>query len=110
IQAGVLRFTQPLAIQTPNSAYNLSGSLDLVKDTLDMQMIVALPVSKNLPLAAILLGAPQVGGALFLLDKLLGDPLSNLTTATFDVKGTLADPKVTLKNVMNPQAPQGETK
>ncbi|WP_369602576.1 AsmA-like C-terminal region-containing protein [Hahella sp. SMD15-11] len=102
IQSGVLRFVQPLAIKTPGSAYNLKGTVDLNTEALDLTMIVALPVSKNLPLAALLVGAPQVGGALFLLDKLLGDPLSKLTTATFDVRGTLGKPEVTLQKVIAP--------
>jgi uncharacterized protein YhdP len=43
-------------------------------------------------------GAP-IGGALFVLDKILGDPLSKLTSATYSVTGSWSEPEVDLQGV-----------
>jgi len=45
-------------------------------------------------------GAP-IGGALFVLDKVLGDPLSKLTSATYSVRGSWDEPEVRLKGVFD---------
>ena len=69
--------------------------------TLDMDMLVKLPVVQNLPLAALILGAPQIGGAVWLVDKLLGEPLSAITTARYDITGSWEKPNVKLSTAMN---------
>lgn len=98
---GVMKLEQPLAIKAPSSAYKITGEADLNAETLNMEMVTILPVTQNLPLAALLVGAPQVGGALFLIDRLLGDPLSRLTSVTYTIKGNFQDPKLELKGMFD---------
>ncbi|WP_026180294.1 YhdP family protein [Hahella ganghwensis] len=114
IREGVVTMETPLAIQGPSSAYKITGKTSLVDDSLDLQMVVVLPVTQNLPLAALLVGAPQVGGALFLIDKLLGEPLSSLTSATYEIKGTFQEPEMKLQQMFDqsrkPRAETGKSK
>ncbi len=98
---GTLTLEKPLALQGPSSAYKFTGTANLKDETLDMDMVVVLPLTKNLPLAALFLGAPQIGGAVWVIDKLLGEPLSKLTSATYEMKGSWDDPEITLKNVFD---------
>jgi uncharacterized protein YhdP len=37
-------------------------------------------VTNNLPLAALIIGAPAVGGALFLVDRLIGDRVARFAS------------------------------
>lgn len=97
IDQGTLRFEQPMTIKGPSSKYEISGSSNLAKRSLDLDMYVELPFSSNVPLAALMLGAPQVGGAVWLVDKLLGEPLSSITSLKYRVKGTWDEPKLELK-------------
>jgi len=101
INRGLLTFAEPLVIDGPSSSYLINGSVDLRKETLDMDMLVKLPVVQNLPLAALILGAPQIGGAVWLVDKLLGEPLSAITTARYDITGSWENPDVKLSKAMN---------
>ena len=101
INSGLLSFAEPLVIDGPSSSYLINGSVDLRKETLDMDMLVKLPVVQNLPLAALILGAPQIGGAVWLVDKLLGEPLSAITTARYDITGSWEKPNVKLNKAMN---------
>ena len=99
---GVLTWDPDLQLAGPSGALRLSGLTNLADETLDMRLVVILPLTQNLPLAAILMGAsPPVGGALFVLDKLLGEPLSKLTSATYSVGGTWDNPKVDLRNIFD---------
>ncbi|BES70724.1 YhdP family protein [Marinobacter nanhaiticus D15-8W] len=100
--SGILSWDPELQIVGPSGAFKLTGFTNLVEETLDMRLVVVLPLTQNLPLAAILMGAaPPIGGALFVLDKVLGDPLSRLTSATYSVEGTWDEPDVDLRNVFD---------
>jgi len=102
LDSGVLSFDPELQIVGPSGAFKFSGTTDMAGETLDMSMVVVLPLTQNLPLAALLLGAGvPIGGALFVLDKVLGDPLSKLTSATYSVKGTWDEPEVNLRRVFD---------
>lgn len=99
---GILSWDPDLQLAGPSGALRLSGLTNLADETLDMRLVVILPLTQNLPLAAILMGAsPPVGGALFVLDKLLGEPLSKLTSATYSVGGTWDNPDVDLRNIFD---------
>jgi uncharacterized protein YhdP len=101
INRGLLTFAEPLVIDGPSSSYLINGSVNLRKETLDMDMLVKLPVVQNLPLAALILGAPQIGGVVWVVDKLLGEPLSAITTARYDISGSWEKPEVKLNKAMN---------
>jgi uncharacterized protein YhdP len=102
LRQGVLTWDPDLQLAGPSGALRMSGSTNLADRTLDMRLVVVLPLTQNLPLAAILMGAsPPVGGALFVLDKLLGEPLSKLTSATYSVGGTWDEPDVDLRNIFD---------
>tara|TARA_R110002167_G_scaffold17840_2_gene67753 strand:- start:769 stop:4776 length:4008 start_codon:yes stop_codon:yes gene_type:complete len=101
IDQGLMTLTEPLVIDGPAGKYVLNGRSDLVNKALDFDMLVELPFSQNVPLAALVLGAPQIGGLVWVADKLLGEPLSALTTSRYDITGTWDQPTVNLKQAMN---------
>ncbi|MGO1461324.1 MAG: YhdP family phospholipid transporter [Marinobacter sp.] len=99
---GLLTMDPELQVVGPSGAFKLSGSTNLADEILDMRLVVVLPLTQNLPLAALLMGASApIGGALFVLDKVLGDPLSKLTSATYNVTGTWDNPSVDLRQVFD---------
>ncbi|WP_296934765.1 AsmA-like C-terminal region-containing protein [uncultured Marinobacter sp.] len=99
---GLLTMDPELQIVGPSGAFKLSGTTNMASEELDMRLVVVLPLTQNLPLAALLMGAgAPIGGALFVLDKILGDPLSRLTSATYSVTGTWDEPEVDLQRVFD---------
>ena len=93
IEHGVARTRSPFVMTGPSANMALTGQLDLVQETVDKEIEVALPVTGNIPLVSVLLGAPQVAGAVFLLDKLIGDPLEKFTTVRYRLKGNWSNPE-----------------
>ncbi|QQZ42982.1 TIGR02099 family protein [Pseudomonas sp. SK3(2021)] len=92
---GVYVTREPITLTGPSSNLELNGTLDLVADRVDSKLLVTLPVTNNLPIAALIVGAPAVGGALFLIDKLIGDRVSRFASVQYSVKGPWKDPKIT---------------
>ncbi len=97
ISQGSLRFVDPLVLKGPSSNYELTGGVDLGAQTLDLKMRVQLPISSNVPIAALMLGSPTIGGAVWLVDKILGEPLSQLTTIGYSLTGSWDDPLMKLQ-------------
>ena len=97
IEQGVATTLDPLLMEGPSANLKATGSLNLVDETVDKEMEVVLPLASNVPFAAVLLGAPQVAGAVFLIDKLIGDKLEKVTTLKYRISGDWGEPQVELQ-------------
>ncbi|MGA6107512.1 YhdP family protein [Pseudomonas solani] len=91
---GVFVTREPIVLEGPSSGLELKGTLDMAHDAIDAKLLVTLPVTNNLPLAALIVGAPAIGGALFVVDKLLGDKVARFASVQYEVKGPLTEPKI----------------
>ncbi|MFY9962841.1 AsmA-like C-terminal region-containing protein, partial [Pseudomonas sp.] len=92
---GVYVTREPITLTGPSSNLELEGTLDMVRDRVDATLQVTLPVTNNLPLAALIVGAPAVGGALFLVDRLLGDRVARYASVHYRIEGPWKEPKMT---------------
>ncbi|MCG7599005.1 TIGR02099 family protein [Halomonas sp. McH1-25] len=95
---GRLETRGPIEIDGSSTQFTLEGSVNLAARQLDLLLGITLPVSQNLPLAAVLIGAPYVGGALFLADKVFGGWIDKVTRIHYRVQGPWTSPQITLEN------------
>ena len=91
---GVMHTRAPLVMEGPSAKVQLDGQIDLPQDHIDMGMLVTLPLTNNLPLAAIIAGAPHIGGVLFLADKILGDRVARFASVKYRISGDWQQPSV----------------
>jgi len=94
IKKGIAHTSSPFMMTGPSANMAMSGSLNLMNETVDKEIEVALPVTDNIPLVSVLLGAPQVAGAVFLFDKLVGDPLAKFSTVKYRMTGDWGNPDI----------------
>ena len=92
IEDGVAVTQEPLIMRGASADLTAEGSLNLINKTVDKRVDVILPLTGNTPLAAVLLGAPQVAGALFLIDKLIGDKINEATKLSYSMTGPWREP------------------
>ena len=94
---GMVSFEEPLIVQGPSSDFKLSGTVDTEQSTMDISLVVTLPVTSNLPILSVLLGtAPQVAGIIYIADKLVGDQVDQLASIRYRIEGSLDQPEVSL--------------
>ncbi|MHB0774386.1 YhdP family protein [Halomonas sp. WWR20] len=79
--------------------FSVQGEVDLLKQLLDMRLGITVPVSQNLPLAALLIGAPQVGAGLFIAHKVFGHWLDQATQIHYRVHGPWSSPQITQESI-----------
>ncbi|MEH6470889.1 MAG: YhdP family protein, partial [Halopseudomonas sp.] len=96
ISDGVAINREPVTVTGPTFDLAFEGSLDLYNETIDQRMLVTLPITENLALAAVFLASPQIAGAVFLVEKLIGKELSKFTSVRYSIQGRWDDPQMEL--------------
>ncbi|MFC3283564.1 YhdP family phospholipid transporter [Litchfieldella rifensis] len=97
LYGGVLETRGPVEIQGPATSFSLDGDVDLVRRELDQHLAVTVPLSQNLPLAAVVAGAPVVGGALWIAHRLFGGVIDRATRIHYRVRGPWTSPQISLE-------------
>lgn len=95
---GILKSEEPVMIDGTSTRFTLAGSVDLNRQTLDQRLGITVPVSQNLPLVAVMAGAPQVGLGLFVLHKLFGQWLDSVTQIYYRIEGPWSSPDINLES------------
>ena len=96
VEEGVYRTDKILSLEGPSSNLELQGQLDLANEQINAKLQVSLPITNNLPLAAIAVGAPAVAGALFIVDRLIGDRIDRFASVTYHISGDWQHPDISL--------------
>ncbi|QJQ96448.1 MULTISPECIES: YhdP family protein [Halomonadaceae] len=97
LYGGILETRGPVVIESPATNIRLDGQVDLARRELDQRLSVTVPISQNLPLAALVAGAPVVGGALFIAHQLFGGVIDRATQIHYRVQGPWTSPRISLE-------------
>ena len=99
LNQGIGVIKEPVRVNGSATKFEIKGRLDFIKEQFDQELIVTLPVGETLPFAAVMAGAPQIGGSIYLLQKVFGNLFEKFTRARYTIKGDWSDPKIELKRV-----------
>ena len=112
---GLINLDTPLIIDGPSSNFTIKGAINLPDKFMDLDMIVTLPVTQNLPIIGVLLGQPVIAGAIYLFDKIVGKSLMRFTSVRYDIVGPISHPDITLDKLFadklkkRPHKPESKT-
>jgi len=98
---GFASTVSPSTIKSATLNLSMDGWIDFNQRQVENNLIVTLPVADKLPLAALIAGLPQLGGMIYVVNKLIGDELSTFTSARYRVAGSLDNPDVKLVKVFD---------
>lgn len=95
LNKGVVSIQDRLQIIGPASLFQITGDIDLSRQTIDGSMYITLPISDNIPWLsgiAVLnnLINWQVAVGVFLFDQIFGDQVDSLTSAQYTLQGPWA--------------------
>ncbi len=95
LNQGIVSIQDRLQIIGPASLFQITGDIDLVRQTIDGSMYITLPISDNIPWLsgiAVLnnLINWQVAVGVFLFDQIFGDQVDSLTSAQYTLQGPWA--------------------
>ena len=94
---------QPITIEGSSSIFRVGGQLNTNTGALDSDLIVTLPVSRNLPWYAAYsaLANPLVGAGVFIAQKIFEDQINKMTSAKYKVTGTVDLPVIEFVSIFS---------
>ncbi len=100
---GTMVFIEPMEVKGSGSSFRIGGTINLKDGVMDNEMIVTLPVSDSLPwyAAYVAIANPLAGIGVLLGQQVLKKQIEQLSTAKYEVTGTLDDPQVKLVGLWN---------
>ncbi|MCR8921582.1 TIGR02099 family protein [Dasania sp. GY-MA-18] len=98
---GRLYIIEHLNIESPSSRFRLLGSTDLNAEVLDMDLIATLPIGKNLPWVAALMGGVPAAAIVYGASKLFENQVDKFSSAVYSLEGKWDDPQLKLKKVFD---------
>lgn len=94
LDQGRVVFSEPMLVRSPSSRLQLSGSADLINETMDTRLVATLPVAGNLTfLTAVAAGLPAAAGV-FLVSKLFEKQVDQATSISYTIEGDWDDPVI----------------
>lgn len=99
---GFARVGERLIIDGPAMKFRFSGDADLVRDALDVDMVMTIPLSSTVPLVALLAGvSPQAAAAIYVTERVFNNELERLSSARMHVTGSLEEPELRFYRVFD---------
>ena len=101
---GVVDVIEPIEIEGSGSKFKVAGRVDLRSQTLDNDVIVTLPVNRNLPWYAAysaFVTGPLTGAGVFIAQKVFEDQINAMSSAKYKVSGTVEEPVVEFVSFFN---------
>ncbi|HKM14324.1 MAG TPA: AsmA-like C-terminal region-containing protein [Marinospirillum sp.] len=99
LEEGYLRTIEPTKIVSSATRMTLTGEVDLIEETLQQELTLVMPVAQSLPLAAVVVGAPQIGAAIWLVQKVFSNLFDTFTEIRYKITGPLNNPKIELQRI-----------
>lgn len=93
LQAGVM---QPavLVVDGPTLKAEGHGRLDIGRQQMDQELTVLVPMSSAMPIAAVMIGGPLIGGAVAAAQMAFQKQIDKVTQLRYHVSGDWSNPKV----------------
>ncbi|WP_281646636.1 YhdP family protein [Parendozoicomonas sp. Alg238-R29] len=98
---GLIVFSEPITVKGPSSDFRLGGQLHVPDRSLNMELVVTLPVTQNISVVSLLLGQPYIAGAAYLFDKFLGSTVEQFASLRYEIKGSFTEPEVKLDRLFS---------
>lgn len=99
---GRMQFVEPLKIDSPSSAFTLSGKVLLDSDTLDLRLIATLPVGNNATWVAAIAGGLPAAAGVYLASKVFDKQISSLSSLSYRITGPMSEPDIRFERIAPP--------
>ena len=101
---GIVDVVDPIIIEGAASIFKVGGRINLVDRQLDNDMIVTLPVNRNLPwyaaYSAIAVG-PLTGAGVFIAQKLFRRQINAMSSAKYKITGSVDEPVIEFVSIFD---------
>ncbi len=101
INQGVLATLTPVDANLSSGRMRFDGTINLVEDSVDAQLVAVLPLRENLTWLAGLVGGLPAAVGVWLVGRLFEEEVDNLTSVSYRISGSIDDPRVRTERVFD---------
>ncbi len=98
---GYMYLPEPMEVQSSSSKMQLAGTIDLLEEELDAELVVTLPVTGNLAVATALIVGLPAAVSVYLVGKLFSNQIDKVSSINYRVFGGWEDPKIKIKKIFD---------
>ena len=102
--AGAAQIVEPLVVKASSSKMQVAGTIDLLRETLDTELVVTLPVAGNLAVAAAFIAGLPTGLGIYLVSKMFNEQVDKVSSISYTVEGPWSDPSLTVTRIFDDNA------
>lgn len=102
--SGIVDVVEPIMIEGSGSIFKVGGRVNLHSQELDNDMIVTLPVNRNLPWYAAysaLATGPLTGAGVFLVQQVFQNQINAISSAKYKISGTMDEPVIEFVSIFS---------
>lgn len=98
---GEVLINQPLVVDSTSSKIQLAGTLDVIDEQIDADLVATLPVAGDITVAAALVAGLPAAVGVFLVSKMFEAQVDRASSITYSIKGEWADPKIKFRKIFS---------
>ena len=96
------------SIDGPGGRFSFTSDIDLATEIIDGELTVTLPLVDNIPWVAALAGGLPLAAGAYLMSKVFEDQVKTLSSAVYDVSGSVSNPDVEFVRLFDASSAQSE--
>lgn len=98
---GNIYLTEPMIVESSSSVIQVAGTIDVVNEKLDTEMVITLPFASNLAVAtAVVAGLPTAVG-IYLMGKMFKNQVDKASSLNLQVRGKWEEPKIKISKIFD---------
>ena len=102
--SGIVDVVDPILIEGSGSTFKVAGRIDLTSRKLDNDMIVTLPINRNLPWYAAYSAfatGPLTGAGVFIAQRVFQNQINAISSAKYKITGTMDEPIIEFVSIFS---------
>ncbi|GMG86591.1 YhdP family phospholipid transporter [Biformimicrobium ophioploci] len=98
----------PLQVKGPSSELQMAGTLDMVREQLDLTLVATLPVGSNLALVAAVAGGLPAAAGVYLISKVFKKQVDKVASVSYRIDGDWDDPTIRFDKLFDDEGARRE--
>ncbi len=107
---GWVYIKQPLVVESTSSKIQMAGTLDLLREEVDAELVATLPLGGNLSFAAALVAGLPAALGVYLISKIFKSQVDKVSSVTYEIGGPWEDPTLKFHKVFSDSAAERKGK
>ena len=103
-QDGWIYINEPMVVDSTSSRIQLAGTLDVIEEKIDAELVATLPVAGDLTVAAALVAGLPAAIGVFIISHMFEEQVDKASSINYRVRGSWEEPKIKFRKIFDDSA------